>query len=319
MRGWLPAALLACALAAHGEPWSFAVIGDTPYSDAERRELPALLAAAAQSGARFILHAGDIKRGKDPCDDALYADRRALFDAAPIPLIFAPGDNEWTDCARLSAGSYLPEERLAKLRTVFWPDDQSLGASKRPVERQSADFPEHGRFREGAVLFLSLNVPGGDNHRGVAFRPPAEFTAREAAISRWLRESFALARNEELAAVVILMQGDPGFTSFGRGIPRRGFAELLRTVRAETLAFPGSVLLIHGDGHNHHIDQPLRDDQGRPYSRFTRLETYGYFALGWVRVTPDAAVPGGFRFDSLPWKEAPSPQEWALRGFFGMR
>ncbi|MBP6037156.1 MAG: hypothetical protein KA603_13590 [Azonexus sp.] len=317
MKAGLAVLLLAGALTARAEPWSFAVIGDTPYSEYEVRELPALLAAAAASGARFILHAGDIKRGRDPCDDAVYADRLALFQASPIPLVLAPGDNEWTDCARISAGAYAPEERLAQLRTLFWKDDSSLGRTKRRLERQVPDFPEHSRFREGDVLFVSLNVPGGDNQRGVHPLPPANFSVREEAIRRWLRQSFALARRNGLTAVVVLMQADPGLGSFSRGVPRRGFAGLLRTLGEETAGFAGSVLLIHGDGHRHRIDRPLKNAAGKPL--LTRLETYGYPELGWVRVTVDPGAAGGFRFESRPWKESPSPQRWALGGFLGLR
>lgn len=317
MKAGLAVLLLAGALAARAEPWSFAVIGDTPYSEYERRELPALLAAAAESGARFVLHAGDMKRGRDPCDDAVYADRLALFQASPIPLIFAPGDNEWSDCARLSAGAYSPEERLTRLRALFWKDDSTLGRTKRRLERQMPDFPEHSRLREDGVLFVSLNVPGDDNRRGVHPRPPASFMARDGAIRHWLRESFALARRDGLLGLVVLMQADPGLESFRRGIPRRGFAGLLRTLSEEAASFSGSVLLIHGDGHRHRIDRPMKDLAGK--TLLTRLETYGYPELGWVRVTVDPNAAGVFRFESRPWKDSPSAQRCALMGFLGLR
>ena len=81
-------AALALALAAsvgHAAGWHFAIIGDTPYTEAERALLPAMLAQIAERQPAFILHAGDIKSGGQRCDDAMYPDRRALFDAVGAP------------------------------------------------------------------------------------------------------------------------------------------------------------------------------------------------------------------------------------------
>ena len=46
--------------------------------------------------------------------DAPYsAAQIAGFPAVADPVVYTPGDNEWTDCHRASAGGYLPTERLA--------------------------------------------------------------------------------------------------------------------------------------------------------------------------------------------------------------
>ncbi len=42
--------------------------------------------------------------------------RIALLESSPIPLVYVPGDNEWTDCGRARACGYDPRERLAWLR-----------------------------------------------------------------------------------------------------------------------------------------------------------------------------------------------------------
>ena len=88
------------------ETWRFALIGDTPYSDYERNELPKMLQAIADYGAEFVVHVGDIKHSKDRCDDALFTDRLAVFSASRIPLVLVPGDNEWSDCDRLNSGRH---------------------------------------------------------------------------------------------------------------------------------------------------------------------------------------------------------------------
>ena len=297
----LTAALLLAATQAGAESWRFALIGDTPYSDYERAELPKMLEAIADSQVDVIAHIGDFKHGKDRCDDALFIDRHRLFDAARAPFVFVPGDNEWTDCERLSNGAYDPLERLGKLRSLFWPNDQSLGQRKISLERQPGAYPEHARFRLGPALFVTFNLPGGNNNSGMSEPPRAEFLARNPVVLAWLRDSFALARREKLAGIVLLFQANPGFRHFSQGMGHRGYRDFLTALRDETLHFSGQVVAVHGDTHISRIDQPLRDGQGQVIANFTRVETFGYPLMGWTRGSIDRDDPKLFRFETHPW------------------
>lgn len=290
------------SLPASAETWRFALIGDTPYSSYERSELPKMLMEIAASEVVATIHVGDIKSGQSRCDDALFADRKALFDASRAPFVLIPGDNEWSDCDRLVAGHYDPRERLAALRQLFWHTDLSLGQSKLPQERQPGAYPEHARFRIGPVLFATFNLPGGDNN----YQPqlPAggdEFATRNPAVLAWLRDSFALARKEKLAGIVVLFQANPGFKHFAQGLTHAGFREFLEVLRDETLNFPGQVVAVHGDTHWNRIDHPLRDRRNQPLARFTRVETFGYPSMGWTLGVIDSEAPGLFRFENHPW------------------
>lgn len=301
LAGLLLALTFVCATA-HGESWRFAVIGDTPYSDYERHQLPAMLHAIDEAHPAFIVHAGDIKHSKTRCSDALFLDRYALFDATRAPFVLVPGDNEWTDCNRLSAGGFDPLERLNRLREIFFAQPRSLGRQPMPLERQSDAYPEHLRWQLGPVLFVTLNVPGGNNHFGVGDRPSAEFLARNATVIDWLRQGFAAARAARLRGIAIVMQANPGFNHFAAGLAHGGYRELLEALRKETLAFEGETLLIHGDTHWQRVDHPLRDPaDGRIIPRFTRLETFGYPVLGWVKVFIDDQAPSLFRFEAYPF------------------
>ena len=115
----LAVAMSCAAQLASAETWRFALIGDTPYSDTERAELPKMLAAITEQQVAFIAHIGDFKSGATRCDDATFEDRLRLFDASRVPFIFVPGDNEWTDCDRINNGAYDPLERLGKLPSCF--------------------------------------------------------------------------------------------------------------------------------------------------------------------------------------------------------
>lgn len=302
MKIWLAALLLLLSNFVQAEVWRFAVIGDVPYSEVERQQLPSMLSAIAASKASFVAHIGDFKHGKDRCDDELFADRHAIFNAAAIPFIYVPGDNEWTDCERLSNGAYDPQERLNKLRHLFFSNNFSLGQIKLPLERQSGAYPEHARFQLGPVLFVTLNLPGGNNNYGLTSDPKAEFVQRNPVTLRWMKDSFARARRDGLSAVVLLFQANPGFKHFSQGLAHRGFRDLLEALRDETLHFSGQVVVIHGDTHISRIDQPLRDKNGRTLQRFIRVETFGYPIMGWTEGVIDSESPSLFNFQTHPWK-----------------
>ena len=301
MKRWLAGICLCVAALAHGETWQFALIGDVPYSARERHELPRMLEGIADSGVVLIAHIGDIKHGEARCDDEVFADRQQLFDASRVPFVFVPGDNEWTDCKRISNGAYDPLERLAALRSLFWERSDSLGRKTIPLERQPGAYPEHSRFRLGPVLFVTLNLPGSDNNFGRLDDASAEFLTRNPVALRWLVDSFARARRDRMAGIVLLFQANPGFRHFAQGLPHRGFREFLETLRRETLAFPGEVVAVHGDTHVSRIDHPLRDGDGKRIANFTRVETFGYPLMGWTRGIIDPASPTLFRFETYPW------------------
>ena len=298
MKALTPLLGLLVAFAVQAETWRFAVIGDTPYSDYERRELPIMLEKIAEQHAAFIVHAGDITASNAKCSDQLFFDRFALFNASAIPFIYVPGDNEWTDCKRLAAGHFSERERLDRLREIFFSEPFSVGKTRIPVERQSAMFPEHLRWRLGNVLFVSLNVPGPNNNYGMGQESSREFLARNPFVIDWLKQGFASARRERSRGIVIVMQGNPGFKHFSAGLAHSGFRKLLEVLRSETLGYTGQVLLVHGDTHWQRIDHPLRHPETKErLTNFTRLETFGYPLIGWVSVIIDSERSSLFYFD----------------------
>lgn len=295
---------LAASSLATAETWRFGLIGDVPYSVRERAELPKMLDAIADTHVDFIVHVGDIKHGAAPCDDAVFEDRRALFDNSRVPFVFVHGDNEWTDCSRASNGSYDPLERLNKLRSLFWQDGYSLGQRKMAMERQPGSYPEHARWRVGPVLFLTLNIPGGNNNWGQSRTPSAEYQQRNPQVIEWLRSNFALAREAQLRGVVLLFQANPAFANLGKGKAHSGYRDFLTALREESESFPGEVLAVHGDTHISRIDKPLRDARGKRIENFTRVETFGYPMMGWTRVVIDTQAARLFRFETHAWPPA---------------
>jgi len=259
--------------------FTFAAFGDAPYAEAEEAPFVGIIAAMNREPLAFAIHVGDFKSGWSPCTDALFTQRREWFALSHHPLIYTPGDNEWTDCRRAWGAARDPVERLQQLRRIFFSDGYSLGQRKIALARQSAAYPEHARWEHGGVLFATLNVPGGDNNAGM----PHESILRGKMIEAWIADTFRIARTQSRGAVVLAMQANPW--SPGGGI-RRNYSRTMTAVTSETQRFDGEVLLIHGDTHHHRIDKPLIDPQSRqPLRNFTRIEVFGSPVVNWVRIT----------------------------------
>ena len=273
-------------------PLRFFAVGDLPYGEPEVAPLRALLAAAARRHPPFIVHVGDIKGGSTPCTDAQLESVAALFRALPVPVVYTPGDNEWTDCRRAAAGGYDPRERLKRLREVFFADPGVLRLAGLSVVRAAKGFPEVYAFNLDGVLFAALHVVGSDdgyNPRDSAAL--AEWSARTAANRALLDKALGAEPGRSARALVILIQADPFFERGAGPSGLRPFKKLLVDIMAR---FAGPVLLVHGDTHWYRHDHPLLDPaRGVPFERFTRIEVPGSPFVGgvWIRVDPGAAEP----------------------------
>ncbi len=305
---WLPGLLLAFNLG-HAAPlaapsayrdlrFDFALIGDTPYNDEQTTNLfPNLIEELNRARVQFVVHNGDIKSGSTPCTDELFERRYRQFQTFRPPLIFLFGDNEWSDCDKVTTNAFDPGERLQRLRDVFTRGNHSLGRHPLPLTRQSEEPPfaawrENVRWIRGRVVFAGLNVPGNDNHFGTP-----EFAPRNAANIAWIKEAFALARQHDLRAVMILMQANPHFEIGATNRARLGFNEMLRVLEDETISFARPVVLVHGDSHYFRIDQPLNGTRSRRrLENFTRVETFGNPDVHWLRVSVDGRDPNVFTF-----------------------
>ena len=294
-------------------PTTFALLGDTPYGDAQRLAFPALRDDIdADPQVRLVLHAGDVKSGSQTCDDARFADLVALYDGFEDPFVLTPGDNDWTDCHRVNNGSYLPTERLERFRELFYPEPGRTLGTRRLAVRTQADDPRHAShvenvlFERSRVVFATVHVvgssnglvpwtglPGGD-------RPAerlAEVAAREAAALAWIDEAFDRAERRDSAGVLLLLQaepveGDAGFTAVRERILERA------------TAFDRPVLLVHGDEHQYEVELRYGGVPG-----LTRLETFGDTATSWLRVRVDPRDPAVFRWTprTVPaWRSVPA-------------
>lgn len=306
------ALLLGCAgvtrAAEIGGPRSFAFValGDMPYRATDVPRFEALIDRINALRPAFSIHVGDTKSGGARCDDASYEATRAQFARFDHALVYTPGDNEWTDCHRQSAGTFDPLERLARIRSLFFAEARSLGQAPIALERQSDVMPEHARyventrFERNGVVFVQVHVVGSNNGFE-ATRPEAaaEFFARDRANVAWLDAAFEKARADGAAAMVIAMQADLwDIRQSHATVPSAsGFLATIRAIERGARAFGRPVLTINGDEHVFRIT-PFHATDMKPVANVTRLQVMGDTTIGAVRIVvdpDDATAPFAFQ------------------------
>lgn len=286
--------------------FEFAAIGDQQYGPVGERQWPALQASINTSGVPFTIHIGDIKSGDTLCNNAMFANRLEAFNNFEMPMMLTPGDNEWTDCHRENNGSFDSIERLDYLRATFYRDNQSLGKRKMVVSRQSEDqryskYSENQMWSMGDVLFVMVHIVGSNNNLGRNAANDREYRERTDANFNWIKTAYSVARDNDFAGVVLMMQANPGWS----GAPVRvsalgsGMQESLFVIEDETIVYGRPVLMIMGDSHVFRIDKPIIGSRsGQPLENFTRLEVPGSNLAHWVRVRVDSRRRSMFGFEA---------------------
>ena len=302
------AGLLAATQPVKAETFNFVALGDMPYgfdvtAGASYRSLIKEINAVKPL---FSVHVGDFKAGYSQCSDEEFARQRHHFDLFEQAVVYTPGDNDWTDCARTIAGSYDPLERLAKLRRDFFFPDRSLGQKPIALESQSVlmpkfpEFIENQRWIVSRTLFVTLHIVGSNNkYDPTAPRAEAEFLERDRANIAWIQDAFRLARQKGLVAIAFFMQADVLLSGnrYENFPPKSGF----RTSFGQTLLplakeVGKPVLIVHGDSHEFEFDSIYLLD-GKQLKNVQRLEVPGASVTKAVEVTVDesAAVPFSVR------------------------
>jgi hypothetical protein len=306
--------LLCKALLASAADFSFGVWGDMPYGkNNDARQTQAVIDSINASDIAFSIFDGDFKDGSSVCHDALYTQTLKTFNTMRHPLVYVPGDNEWTDCHRTNNGGFNAVDRLSLIRRTFFGRPESLGEKKIPLIQQgkSGDkYSENTRFFQQGVVFVGLNVTGSNNnlvsnakectHKSVRTQADcdsanAEYLERNNANIEWIKAAFAQARGQSARGVVVVIQANPGFdlsetSSLDEStLPEYfGYRQWMTALIAQTENFEGQVLLVHGDDHFFKIDKPLYSPN-KLLKNFTRLQTFGSPSNHWVKVTVDTS------------------------------
>lgn len=240
---WLIAMLLASSMA-HAQQFHFVALGDTAYN--LDRDLPVyerLIGAINDSAPAFTVHVGDTW-GALACTEENHRWVRGWFDKYDHPVVYTPGDNEWTDCRHpdvldaynriiqgkgtsqdmavigqarqfdnaFAATSYADTlASLSAIRQVFFATNQSLGArsmtlARQPDQSEFDHMAENARWERGGVVFATVSVPGSATGFTIndADRA-AEAMERNRANVAWIKSTFDQATSGDAKAVVIAM------------------------------------------------------------------------------------------------------------------
>lgn len=272
-------------------PYRVALFGDVPYSDAKEVEYDRMIGDVNADDVAFSVHVGDFQASTSTCTDERVVENVTRFDHFQRPLVYTPGDNDWTDCGNS------PTTRLERLRELVYRGTGTASRGDTTMRLASQDnigYPENTRWVNGPVMFATLHVVGSND--GVS--NSGEQSARRQATIAWMRTAFDVARSRGDKGIVLLAQADLRFTSpeGGKGV----YESLFRALRDETTNFAGSVLYVHGDGHTFRNDQPMKRVSGSTVTNFRRVEVYGDPTVRWVRLTVDADGSRLFTISSPP-------------------
>ena len=270
--------------------------GPNPGDARQLEATPAFIAAVNRDPkVRLVLHVGDIHSGSVYCTQAYNQRVLDLWSDYKDPLVYVPGDNEWTDCQKSkegggvknSAGEYVdfaaghPVANLALVRSMFFPHaGETLGERKRHVTSQAqafdpahpsdAEYVENVYWIESQVLFVTVNIPGGSNNDDDIWNTAAfgatksatqiqEAAQRTAADLRWLDTAFAMAKIRGARAVVIVGQSDMwDLDGTGPALTHvANYEPFIARIAALSKDFSKPVLMINGDSHHYRSGNPL--------------------------------------------------------------
>ncbi len=321
MRGLIVTFLCACTLStpatihaaraqgAGPNAFEFVALGDMPYRPEDYDKVDRLIDAINVVKPAFTLHVGDIISGRTLCSDENLERSARQLAQLDAPLIYTPGDNEWTDCHRPLGGRFDPLDRLAKIRQLMFPQPgQSLGKQTMGVDAQSLampdfkGYPENVRFSKNGVHFATLHVVGSNNN----FDPDRagaveEFRLRNAANMAWLDQTFQRAAEANAKALVIGWQANV-HPARPNARSEAGFSDMIRGIAQGAATFKRPVLIVYGDYHFFDV-RAFEGLAGHPVPGVMKLMVYGDVHVHAVRVSVDPDSAGVFGFTPLIVRE----------------
>ena len=290
---------LATTAFAQNKKFEFIAFGDMPYripNDYPRFEN--LIKQINSEKPAFSVHVGDFKSGSTPCSDEYFKRIYDYFGTFTNPLVYTPGDNEWTDCNRKAAGEYNPLERLALLRKMFFSSNESFGHKKLALNSQAenpqfSSYVENVSWEYGGVQFATIHLVGTNNN----FKESGdntEFIEREKANLAWLEELYAKAADKK--GLVMFTQAD----MFYMGTGSSGFEKIRFKLAELSKKYAKPVLLVNGDSHRFIVDKPLlNEDKRSTILNFTRLQVFGDADMASVKIIVDPNLKELFTYQEL--------------------
>ena len=282
--------------------FNFIALGDMPYNlPTDYAQFEKVISTINNLNPQFSLFVGDFKASKTICSDEVFQKILTYFNQFQQPLIYTPGDNEWTDCHQYGDVVFNPEERLDYLRKSFFNDSLSLGIQKMKLTSESK-IPEFKKYIENkywsfnTVSFATIHIVGSNNNfYSESENFNKEFYDRSKANIYWLNQLFQNAKKQNDLGIVITTHADMFTADKGS----TGFSAFLKELQRLTIDFGKPVLLINGDSHQFKIDKPFQTAQRECITNFTRLQVFGESDMHAVKITINPLNPNLFEIQEV--------------------
>ncbi len=285
------------------KPFAIIAMGDMPYflpQDYTRFEN--LISYLNKQDQVFNVFVGDIKSSRTNCTNEIYDTMFHYFETFKLPLIYTPGDNEWTDCISASKDTLFPLQRLDYLRKVFYSNSLSLGQNKIRLVSQSDQlhykkYIENKQWNYQGVSFATIHVVGSNNNFDTGYmKSNTEFKERSKANLFWLNSAFKNATINNSLGLILFIHADMFEIQ-----ANEGFEAFLKALKTLTIEYSKPVLLVHGDSHKFVLDKPFYTDSThtKVLQNFTRVQVFGEYDMHAVKIVCNPNNPGLFEIQTL--------------------
>lgn len=240
---------LSVMTAAQAEPVRVGVLMHMASDASDDAALRSALDNAQEEKPSFLVVNG-LKGASEPCRERLFRQRKALLEAASLPVFLSMAGTDWTAC-RDRQGRPAASFWLNLLREQLYGDISWNGSKQVPLKRQSEipafrGYAENTRWAWQGVLFATLHLPADNNHFVPAAGSNSEFEDRLTANRDWLRRLGTRAQATRAGAIVIFSDGQAFPARATAGSVRDGFAETRAALKALAEKSSAPVLLVQG-------------------------------------------------------------------------
>ena len=133
--------------------FSFAVIGDVPYGDAEIQAFPSYIQDInAHRELSFVAHLGDIKNGSSQCTDQYFAAIRRTLTRFTLPLVYTPGTMNGPTATAPTTAPTTPSSGWTRSGRPSSPSPgTTLGTPMKVSSQDREGFPENVNFSRHGI------------------------------------------------------------------------------------------------------------------------------------------------------------------------
>ena len=251
-------------------PIIFSATGDVPYGDSEVSVFQQQIDDHnVYSPSEFFVHLGDILSGSESCSEFRYQRVADIMHILTVPAYIVPGDNETIDCSSSSSGWNLWVKYFMRFENFFCGTPSTARQTSRP---------ENFAFVKNGVLFVGINLVGGNNDTRI-LQDDATWASQQ-----------LTAKKSSVRAAVFFAQAGPG----------DNHSTFFNPFVTSAASFGKPILYLHGNDHSWQYDHPF---SGAPNVLRVIVDRGGKAPPVQVTVTLDNSnTTNAFLFNRDPWK-----------------